>query len=80
MTQSSVVSAKVSKKLKDELEKSGVNVSEAIRKGLENALREKKIEQLQQLLKGVDLSSLTNEQIVKDIRRSREQRGIKSSP
>ena len=79
MTQSSVVSAKVSKKLKDELEKSGVNVSDAIRKGLENALREKKIEHLQQLLKGVDLSSLTNEQIVKDIRRSREQRGIKSS-
>ena len=73
MTQSSVVSAKVSKKLKDELEKSGVNVSDAIRKGLENALREKKIEHLQQLLKGVDLSNLTNEQIVKDIRRGREE-------
>jgi post-segregation antitoxin (ccd killing protein) len=70
--QDSVVSAKVSKKLKDELENSGVNVSEAIRKGLENALREKKIDHLQQLLNGVDLSNLTNEQIVRDIRRSRE--------
>lgn len=78
MTQSSVVSAKVSRKLKHELEKSGVNVSEAIRSGLENALRQKKVEQLQELLKGVDLSGLTNEQIVKDIRSGRESRQIRT--
>lgn len=60
------------RKLKDELEKSGVSLSKAIRSGLENALREKKIEHLQELLKGVDLSKLTNEQIVKDIRNGRE--------
>jgi len=72
MTRSSVVSAKVSRKFKRELEKSGINVSEAIRSGLENALREKKVEHLQELLKEVDLSKLTDEQIVKDIRRGRE--------
>jgi len=79
MVQSSVVSAKVSRKLKRELEKSGVNVSEAIRSGLENALLKKKVEHLQQLLKGVDLTKLTNEQIVKDIRRGRERTGTKAS-
>ena len=72
MTRSSVVSAKVSRKFKRELEKSGINVSEAIRSGLENALREKKVEHLHELLKEVDLSKLTDEQIVEDIRRGRE--------
>ncbi len=66
-----VVSAKVSKKLKQELERSGVNVSEAIRSGLESALKEKKIQQLEDLLRGVDLSRVTNEQIVRDIRSGR---------
>jgi hypothetical protein len=75
MAESSVVSAKVPKKLKRDLEKSGVNVSEAIRRGLENALRDKKVEHLQGLLKGADLNKLTNEQIVKDIRSARERRG-----
>ena len=79
MVQDSVVSAKVSRKLKRELEESGVNVSEAIRSGLENALLKKKVEHLQQLLKGVDLTKLTNEQIVKDIRRGRERTGNKAS-
>jgi signal recognition particle GTPase len=75
MTQSSVVSAKVPKKLKQELEKSSVNISEAIRKGLENALRERKIQYLEERLKQTDLSKLTNEQIVKDVRRGRERTG-----
>jgi hypothetical protein len=79
MEHSSVVSAKVSRKLKRELEKSGINVSEAIRSGLENAIREKKVERLQKLLKEVDLSKLTNEQIVKDIRSGRERTLNKSS-
>jgi transposase len=72
MSQSTVVSAKISKRLKNELEKSGINVSAAIRSGLENALLEKKIEHLQALLREVDSSKLTKEQIVKDIRRGRE--------
>lgn len=74
MALSSAVSAKVPKKLKDQLEKAGVNISEAIRNGLETALQEKRVEQLQELLNGVDLSKLTNEQIVRDIRNSRETR------
>jgi len=80
MTKSSVVSAKVSRKLRNELQKSGVNVSEAIRKGLENALREKKIEDLQELLKEADFSRLSNEQIVEDIRRDRERTKVEATP
>ena len=71
---STVVSAKVPKKLKHELERSGVNISEAIRSGLENALRDKKIQHLQDILSEVDFGKLTNEQIVKDIRRGRERK------
>jgi len=71
-----VVSAKVPKKLKQELEKAGVNVSEAIRRGLENALKEKKVQYLEGLLQGVDLGKLTDEQIVRDIRSGRERKPI----
>jgi len=72
MPPSSIVTAKVPKRLKAELERSGVNVSDAIRKGLEYMLREKKVEELEKLLEGIDLSGLSNEQIVSDIRRGRE--------
>ena len=69
-----VVSAKVSKRLKDQLDRSGVNISEAIRNGLENALKQKKVEDLEEMLKHVDLDKLTDEQIVRDIRSGRERR------
>ncbi|MGI0091778.1 MAG: hypothetical protein ACREBS_08715 [Nitrososphaerales archaeon] len=62
------------KRLKQELEKSGVNMSDAIRGGLKNAMKEKKIEQPERLLQGVDLSRLTDEQIVRDIRNGREKK------
>jgi post-segregation antitoxin (ccd killing protein) len=71
-----VVSAKVPKKLKQELEKAGINMSEAIRSGLENALKEKKVEHLEELLQGIDFSRLTDEQIVRDIRSGRERRPV----
>jgi post-segregation antitoxin (ccd killing protein) len=79
LSQNSVVSAKIPKKMKQELEKSGINVSQAIRKGLETALKEKKIEHLEELLKGADFSKLTKEQIVRDIRQGREERAFVSS-
>ena len=69
-----VVSAKVPKKLKQELDRSGVNISEAIRSGLENALKQKKVAHLEELLERVDFGKLTDEQIVQDIRSGRERR------
>jgi len=74
--QSTVVSAKVPKKLKQEFEKLGMNMSEAIRSGLEEVLREKKIEQLEELLRGVNLGKLSDDQIVRDIRKGREQKNL----
>jgi transposase len=71
-----VVSAKISKRLKQELERSGINMSEAIRKGLESALKEKKIEQLEDLLQKADFSKLTDEQIVEDIRSGRQRKSL----
>ena len=72
--QDAVVSAKVPRKLKQELEKAGINMSEAIRNGMENALKEKKVERLEELLQRVDFSKLTDQQIVRDIRSGRERR------
>jgi Arc/MetJ-type ribon-helix-helix transcriptional regulator len=69
-----VVTAKISKKLKQELDSSGINMSEAIRNGLENALKEKKIQRLEALLQKVDLSELSDQQIVRDIRSGRERK------
>ena len=69
-----VISAKIPKKLKQELDRSGINVSEAIRSGLENTLKEKKLERLETLLQNVDLSKLSDQQIVHDIRSGRERK------
>lgn len=69
-----VVSAKIPKKLKQELERSGINMSEAIRNGLESALKESKIDHLERLLREVDLSGLSDQQIVRDIRTGRERK------
>ena len=67
------VSAKVSKKVKDELEKLGVNISDAIRSGLERELKERKIRELQSVLERVDLSKVSEEEIVRRIRETREE-------
>jgi post-segregation antitoxin (ccd killing protein) len=69
-----VVSAKIPRKLKEELQRSDINMSEAIRSGLENALKERKIEQLEELLQRVDLRRLSDQQIVRDIRTGRERK------
>ena len=68
------VSAKVPKLLKEELEKKGVKLSDAIRRGLEKELKELKMAELETLLKRVDLSRVSEEQIVRDIRETREER------
>ncbi len=68
------VSAKVPKVLKEELERKGVKLSDAIRRGLEKELKELKMAELEALLKRVDLSGVSEEQIVRDIRETREER------
>jgi len=68
------VSAKVPKVLKEELERKGVKLSDAIRRGLEKELKELKMAELETLLKRVDLSRVSEEQIVRDIRETREER------
>lgn len=67
------VSAKVSKKVKDELEKLGVNISDAIRSGLERELKERKLRELQLVLERVDLSKVSEEEIVQVISETREE-------
>jgi len=68
------VSAKIPKTLKEELEKKGVKMSEAIRKGLETELKEAKTRELESMLRGLDFSKVSEAQIVRDIRETREER------
>jgi hypothetical protein len=68
------VSAKVPRELKDELERRGAKLSEAIRKGLEMELKELRVRELEAALKRVDLSKVDEETIVRDIRETREER------
>jgi len=68
------VSAKIPKELKEELERKGVKMSEAIRKGLERELKEAKTRELESMLRGIDFSKVSEEQIVRDIRETRQER------
>lgn len=67
------VSAKVPKELKEELEKRGAKLSDAIRKGLEMELKELKVQELESMLHEVDLSKISEERIVRDVRETREE-------
>lgn len=67
------VSAKVPKELKEELEKRGAKLSDAIRKGLEMELKELKVRELESMLHEVDLSKISEERIVRDVRETREE-------
>ena len=68
------ISAKVPRRLKEELEKKGVKLSEAIRRGLEAELKELKMKELKSLLQKVDLSRVSERRLVRDIRKTREER------
>jgi len=67
------VSAKIPQHLKEELERKGVNMSEAIRRGLERELKEAKTRELESMLRGIDFSKVSEEQIVGDIRETRKE-------
>ena len=68
------ISAKVPRRLKEELEKKGVKLSEAIRWGLEAELKELKMKELKSMLQKVDLSRVSEHRLVRDIRKTREER------
>ena len=67
------ISAKVPRRLKEELEKKGVKLSEAIRRGLEAELKELKMKELKSMLQKVDLSRVSERRLVRDIRKTREE-------
>jgi len=58
------VSAKVPRKLKEELEKRGVKMSVAIRRGLERELGELRIKELGLQLLKVDLYKISEDEVV----------------
>ena len=68
------MSAKVPKELKDELERRGAKLSDAIRKGLEMELTELKVRELEVTLHEIDFSKVSEELIVHDVRETREER------
>ena len=68
------MSAKVPKELKDELERRGAKLSDAIRKGLEMELTELKVRELEVTLHEIDFSKVSEELIVRDVRETREER------
>lgn len=67
------VSAKVPRELKEELERRGAKLSDAIRRGLEMELKERRLQDLESRLREVDLSKVSEERIVRDVRESREE-------
>jgi hypothetical protein len=67
------VSAKIPKKLKQELEGKGIKMSDAIRRGLEKELRDANLKDLQLKLKDIDFSKVSEDQIVRDVRETREE-------
>jgi len=68
------ISAKVPRRLKEELEKKGVKLSDAIRRGLEAELKELRMKELKSMLQKVDLSRVSEHRLVRDIRKTREER------
>lgn len=73
ISEKTTVSSKVPKKLKDDLDRRGVNLSKAIRRGLEGELKLKKMEELEELLQKVDLSKVSDNDIIRDIRKTRQE-------
>ncbi len=71
-----VVSAKVRRELKEEAERLGINISEVIRRALEEEVRRRRLEELERMLDrlGPALERVSVEDVVEAVRRSREER------
>ena len=69
-----VVSAKIPRKLKEELQKSDINMSEAYPKRIGKRLEREEDRTVRELLQRVDFRGLSDQQIVRDIRTGRERK------
>ena len=69
-------STKIKKELKEEAEKLGINISEVLRKALEEEVRRRKLEKLKKRLEELSdiLDKIDIDRIVKSIREDREAR------
>ena len=70
------VSTKVRRELKEEAERLGVKISEVLRRALEEEVRRRKLEELEEKLGEVDeaLDRIDIDRVVKSIREDREGR------
>lgn len=70
------VSAKVRRELKEEAERLGVNISDVLRKALEEEVKKRRLEELRKKLNEISsvLDKIDIERIVSSIREDRENR------
>ncbi|RLE90460.1 MAG: hypothetical protein DRN04_15020 [Thermoprotei archaeon] len=70
------VSTKVRRELKEEAEKLGINISEVLRKALEEEVKRRKLEELKKKINEINyiLEKIDIDRIVKHIRETREGR------
>ncbi|RLE97241.1 MAG: hypothetical protein DRJ63_09425 [Thermoprotei archaeon] len=70
------VSTKVRRELKEEAEKLGINISEVLRKALEEEVKRRKLEELKKKINEINyiLKKIDIDRIVKHIRETREGR------
>jgi phosphopantothenate synthetase len=66
------ISAKVPKRLKSELDREGVKLSDAVRRGLARELAEARLRKVDDELRRVDLSGLAVADVVKSAREDRD--------
>ncbi|MEM1581419.1 MAG: hypothetical protein QXK89_02775 [Candidatus Bathyarchaeia archaeon] len=71
-----IISVRVSRELKEDLKKHGVKVSEVIRRALEEEVRRRKMEKLQEAAAklGGFFASIPDEEIVESVKRARMER------
>jgi len=73
---STIITAKVPKKLRDEARKYGINISKLIREALEREIRRRKIEETMRLQKELKktFEKIKRDEIVEIIRETRNER------
>ncbi|RLI91882.1 MAG: hypothetical protein DRO95_03390 [Candidatus Altiarchaeales archaeon] len=69
-----VISVRISKKVKEELERFDVNISDVVKRSLREEIRKKKIEILKRRVKDMShlLKKITDKEVVRLIREERE--------
>lgn len=69
-------STKIRRELKEEAEKLGINISQFLRKALEEEVRKRRLERLRKRLEEINdiLEKIDIEEVIEDIREDRENR------